>query len=89
LVVVFALPSFVATVADAPDLLLKDTLTYPNTSLESLKSCNTTTTTTITNMGHDHEGHLNDNVEDRRNRLPSFTEVLSRRTRPPVDLFMF
>ncbi|KIJ36383.1 hypothetical protein M422DRAFT_34341 [Sphaerobolus stellatus SS14] len=26
---------------------------------------------------------------DRRNRLPSFTEVLSRRTRPPVDLFMF
>jgi hypothetical protein len=31
----------------------------------------------------------NDGVEDRRNRLPSFTEVLSRRTRPPVDLFMF
>lgn len=26
---------------------------------------------------------------DRQNRLPSFTEVLSRRTRPPVDLFMF
>ncbi|KAF8527618.1 RGS domain-containing protein [Hysterangium stoloniferum] len=26
---------------------------------------------------------------DRGNRLPSFTEVLSRRTRPPVDLFMF
>ncbi|KAI0055703.1 hypothetical protein BV25DRAFT_1815222 [Artomyces pyxidatus] len=25
----------------------------------------------------------------RNNRLPSFTEVLSRRTRPPVDLFMF
>ncbi|KAL4063451.1 hypothetical protein V8B97DRAFT_2020803 [Scleroderma yunnanense] len=25
----------------------------------------------------------------RKNRLPSFTEVLSRRTRPPVDLFMF
>jgi hypothetical protein len=25
----------------------------------------------------------------RENRLPSFTEVLSRRTRPPVDLFMF
>lgn len=28
-------------------------------------------------------------VENRKNRLPSFTEVLSRRTRPPVDLFMF
>ena len=25
----------------------------------------------------------------RTNRLPSFTEVLSRKTRPPVDLFMF
>ena len=25
----------------------------------------------------------------RENRLPSFAEVLSRRTRPPVDLFMF
>ncbi|KAF9527249.1 RGS domain-containing protein [Crepidotus variabilis] len=25
----------------------------------------------------------------RKNSLPSFTEVLSRRTRPPVDLFMF
>ncbi|TFK47313.1 hypothetical protein OE88DRAFT_1666027 [Heliocybe sulcata] len=35
-----------------------------------------------------------DNMQDdwataRKNRLPSFTEVLSRRTRPPVDLFMF
>lgn len=28
-------------------------------------------------------------VNSRQNRLPSFTEVLSRRTRPPVDLFMF
>ncbi|KAE9402560.1 hypothetical protein BT96DRAFT_918085 [Gymnopus androsaceus JB14] len=28
-------------------------------------------------------------ASDRSNRLPSFTEVLSRRTRPPVDLFMF
>ncbi|KDQ16626.1 hypothetical protein BOTBODRAFT_30549 [Botryobasidium botryosum FD-172 SS1] len=27
--------------------------------------------------------------EDLRNRLPSFDEVLSRKTRPPVDLFMF
>ena len=25
----------------------------------------------------------------RENRLPTFQEVLSRRTRPPVDLFMF
>jgi hypothetical protein len=30
-----------------------------------------------------------DAVDDRRNRLPSFAEVLSPRTRPPVDLFMF
>lgn len=28
-------------------------------------------------------------LSSRKNRLPSFTEVLSRRTRPPVDLFMF
>ncbi|KAJ7054100.1 RGS domain-containing protein [Mycena amicta] len=28
-------------------------------------------------------------ASSRQNRLPSFTEVLSRRTRPPVDLFMF
>ncbi|KAF8632651.1 hypothetical protein AX17_004784 [Amanita inopinata Kibby_2008] len=28
-------------------------------------------------------------ASNRKNRLPSFTEVLSRRTRPPVDLFMF
>ncbi|KII85405.1 hypothetical protein PLICRDRAFT_56658 [Plicaturopsis crispa FD-325 SS-3] len=28
-------------------------------------------------------------ANSRKNRLPSFTEVLSRRTRPPVDLFMF
>ncbi|KAI0083877.1 RGS domain-containing protein [Irpex rosettiformis] len=30
-----------------------------------------------------------ESADDRKNRLPSFTEVLSRRTRPPVDLFMF
>ncbi|TDL20515.1 hypothetical protein BD410DRAFT_790737 [Rickenella mellea] len=38
------------------------------------------------------EGEQNPQDEwalSRRNRLPSFTEVLSRRTRPPVDLFMF
>ncbi|KAF9044458.1 RGS domain-containing protein [Panaeolus papilionaceus] len=28
-------------------------------------------------------------ASERKHRLPSFTEVLSRRTRPPVDLFMF
>ncbi|TFY62029.1 hypothetical protein EVJ58_g4122 [Rhodofomes roseus] len=37
----------------------------------------------------DDEHRRDDGVESRRNRLPSFTEVLSRRTRPPVDLFMF
>ncbi|EJD08505.1 uncharacterized protein FOMMEDRAFT_101926 [Fomitiporia mediterranea MF3/22] len=32
----------------------------------------------------------NDAQDDgRRNRLPSFAEVLARKTRPPVDLFMF
>jgi hypothetical protein len=35
------------------------------------------------------EKQLDDWTEDRKNRLPSFAEVLSRRTRPPVDLFMF
>jgi hypothetical protein len=33
--------------------------------------------------------HHDDGADARRNRLPSFAEVLSRRTRPPVDLFMF
>jgi hypothetical protein len=28
-------------------------------------------------------------LNNRKNRLPSFSEVLSRKTRPPVDLFMF
>ena len=27
--------------------------------------------------------------DDRRDRLPSFSEVLARKTRPPVDLYMF
>ena len=49
---------------------------------------------------HDDDHEADDGMEDdrarqdeladsRKNRLPSFTEVLSRRTRPPVDLFMF
>ncbi|KAI0794922.1 RGS domain-containing protein [Abortiporus biennis] len=38
-------------------------------------------------MGDDQR--QDDWAETRKNRLPSFTEVLSRRTRPPVDLFMF
>jgi hypothetical protein len=28
-------------------------------------------------------------TRSRNSRLPSFAEVLSRKTRPPVDLFMF
>ena len=35
---------------------------------------------------HDHD-HENDELPQ-RDRLPSFAEVLSRRTRPPVDLYM-
>ncbi|KAJ3572728.1 hypothetical protein NP233_g2883 [Leucocoprinus birnbaumii] len=38
----------------------------------------------------DDEKHTQDEwANSRRHRLPTFTEVLSRRTRPPVDLFMF
>lgn len=37
----------------------------------------------------DEEKRQDDWANSRQNRLPSFTEVLSRRTRPPVDLFMF
>ncbi|KAF9269869.1 hypothetical protein L218DRAFT_993854 [Marasmius fiardii PR-910] len=38
----------------------------------------------------DDEQRQNDDwASNRNNRLPSFTEVLSRKTRPPVDLFMF
>ncbi|KAJ7220552.1 RGS domain-containing protein [Mycena pura] len=37
----------------------------------------------------DDEQRQDDWASSRKNRLPSFTEVLSRRTRPPVDLFMF
>lgn len=37
----------------------------------------------------DQKRQQDDWLNSRRNRLPSFTEVLSRRTRPPVDLFMF
>ncbi|KAJ2918083.1 hypothetical protein MD484_g2343, partial [Candolleomyces efflorescens] len=36
-----------------------------------------------------HQQQQDDWASSRQNRLPSFTEVLSRRTRPPVDLFMF
>jgi hypothetical protein len=35
------------------------------------------------------EKQQDDWANSRKNRLPSFNEVLSRRTRPPVDLFMF
>ncbi|KAF7303800.1 RGS domain-containing protein [Mycena indigotica] len=37
----------------------------------------------------DGDQQQDDWASSRKNRLPSFTEVLSRRTRPPVDLFMF
>ncbi|KAF8906908.1 RGS domain-containing protein [Mucidula mucida] len=37
----------------------------------------------------DDQRQQDDWANSRKNRLPSFTEVLSRRTRPPVDLFMF
>ncbi|KAJ3740035.1 RGS domain-containing protein [Lentinula detonsa] len=37
----------------------------------------------------DDQRQQDDWESNRDDRLPSFTEVLSRRTRPPVDLFMF
>ncbi|KAH9855464.1 hypothetical protein C2E23DRAFT_857658 [Lenzites betulinus] len=37
----------------------------------------------------DEQRRQDDWAKDRKHRLPTFTEVLSRRTRPPVDLFMF
>ncbi|KAF5381583.1 hypothetical protein D9615_005412 [Tricholomella constricta] len=40
-------------------------------------------------MDDDEKRQQDDWANSRKNRLPSFTEVLSRRTRPPVDLFMF
>ncbi|KIJ62238.1 hypothetical protein HYDPIDRAFT_94705 [Hydnomerulius pinastri MD-312] len=40
-------------------------------------------------MDDDQRQQQEDWLNSRKNRLPSFTEVLSRRTRPPVDLFMF
>ena len=42
-----------------------------------------------TAMDDDQKQQQEDWLNSRKNRLPSFTEVLSRRTRPPVDLFMF
>jgi hypothetical protein len=40
-------------------------------------------------MDDEKRKQLEEWATSRSNRLPSFTEVLSRRTRPPVDLFMF
>ncbi|KAI0069961.1 hypothetical protein K474DRAFT_1609569 [Panus rudis PR-1116 ss-1] len=37
----------------------------------------------------DDERRQDDWAASRKNRLPTFSEVLARRTRPPVDLFMF
>lgn len=40
-------------------------------------------------MDDEQKTQQEDWLNSRKHRLPSFTEVLSRRTRPPVDLFMF
>ncbi|KAG6336220.1 hypothetical protein ID866_2871 [Astraeus odoratus] len=40
-------------------------------------------------MDDEQKRQQEDWLDTRQHRLPSFTEVLSRRTRPPVDLFMF
>ncbi|KAI6000837.1 hypothetical protein EDD15DRAFT_2193349 [Pisolithus albus] len=40
-------------------------------------------------MDDEQKKQQEDWLNSRKHRLPSFTEVLSRRTRPPVDLFMF
>lgn len=37
----------------------------------------------------DEQRRQDDWAKERKHRLPTFQEVLSRRTRPPVDLFMF
>ena len=48
------------------------------------------TSTLVADAAMDDEQRRQDDwAKDRKNRLPTFTEVLSRRTRPPVDLFMF
>jgi hypothetical protein len=36
-----------------------------------------------------HEKEQDTWAAERRDRLPTFREVLARQTRPPVDLFMF
>lgn len=40
-------------------------------------------------MEADQQQQQDEWTRSRHARLPTFTEVLSRRTRPPVDLFMF
>jgi len=40
-------------------------------------------------MDSDQQQQQDEWSQSRHRRLPSFVEVLSRRTRPPVDLFMF
>lgn len=60
----------------------------PSTSLPLHVHC----TYPFTAMDGDNNKEYNNEVSEddsRRNRLPSFAEVLARKTRPPVDLFMF
>ena len=40
-------------------------------------------------MEADQQQQQDEWARSRHSRLPTFVEVLSRRTRPPVDLFMF
>jgi len=40
-------------------------------------------------MEDDQQQQQDEWARSRHSRLPNFVEVLSRKTRPPVDLFMF
>ena len=40
-------------------------------------------------MASEYEQQQDTWARERGHRLPTFKEVLSRQTRPPVDLFMF
>jgi hypothetical protein len=56
---------------------------------KQLQSWPTFSSSPSTRAMDDEQRQQDDWARSRKNRLPSFTEVLSRRTRPPVDLFMF
>ena len=61
----------------------------PNTRKPGCSPVTTTTTRPTTTAMDEDSRRQDDYADNRTNRLPSFTEVLSRKTRPPVDLFMF